>query len=385
MSRRSLVAAMASAVLALGGCALTPERPGFLDDNEAAVYGWLCAAQGTNGFIGLEGQGFDSVYSMSMSAFAHLLHGDVPRAERVFDFFTNAMPREFTGTNVALRGFVQFHRADGTPMMDTIRWVGDNSWLLLALNYYRDRTGSAKYDAMAWAIADWLDDMQDRPGALLSDANDGAIWYGFDGYGTNFIRTKSVEGTLDAWAALRPYAGKEHVRDGIRRFLDTMYHPDEKRLQTGHTWTICDSELHAWAFMALLDKERLPMDFVEKDYELTVVSDVTGQRLTGFAFMPDDMKAGRLEIAPTIEIAAAYYAFGNRAKGDYYLREIEKAMVDSTDHPGTRGFSFVANKSRYPNDPKDLTRPAAHSSSWYLIARRGLNPLQVGTRPVSRR
>lgn len=340
---------------------------------EKEVYAWLCAAQSDGGYIAPEGRDFESVYANSVAAMAFTLKGDSERAERFFDFLQKLMPKEFTGASVRSRGFVQFHKTDGTPLMDSIRWEGDNSWLLLALTYYKEKTGKTKYDDMARAIADWLVDLQDRPGSELSGDNDCGLWYGFDGAGTNFIRTKSIEGNLDAWAALAPYVDKAEARDKLRKYIMSKYHPDEKRLQTGGDWPIIDSELVAWSCMSGIAPDLLAMDYVT-NFLVKVVSETTGRELEGFAFMPDDTKAGRLEVAPTLEIAAAYGVLGDATSRDRWLREIEKTIMDSELYPGTKGFSFIANKTRWPNDPADLRRISPHASAWYILACEGFNP-----------
>lgn len=355
----------------------------FQDEQEKAVYSWLCQAQRANGFISTESHNFDSVYSMAVASMAYMLYGDVNRAERVLDFYAGIMPREFTGPEPSKRGFVQFHLEDGSfSGSDNIRWLGDCSWLLLAINQYRDLTGSHRYDKMAWAVVEWIDDLQDREGNEYCESNDGALWYGFNSQTNELVRTKCNEGMIDAYAALRPYHGTEKLRASIKKYLMTQYDPVGKRLPMNDATAESDSETQAWACMAFLDGKLFPMDYVEKTFKVTVTSEVTGLKLSGFAFMFGDVREGRLEIAPTIEIACAYYTLGRKDRGDFYIREIEKALLDSKEHPGTKGLAFVANKTRWPNDSADLRKPAPHSCAWYLFARKKFNPFQVGRRPA---
>ncbi|MBN1917632.1 MAG: hypothetical protein JW889_06955, partial [Verrucomicrobia bacterium] len=260
---------------------------------------------------------------------------------------------------------------------DSIRWEGDNSWLLLALTFYKEKTGTTNYDHMARAIADWLVDLQDRPGAELSEQNDYGLWYGFDFAGTNFVHTKCIEGNLDAWAALAPYPDKAEARAKLRDYILSKYHPDERRLQLGGDWEIIDSETVAWSCACGIAPDLLALDYAT-NHIVRVTSEITGLELEGFAFMPDDAKAGRLEIAPTIEIASAYQALGKPDEANRWMREIDKTVIESSVYPGTKGFAFVANKTRWPNDPADLRRISPHACSWYIFVCEGFNPFMIG-------
>ncbi len=356
-------------------CATTPQ-PETAGRYEKEVYAWLCAAQSDGGYIAPEGRDFESVYANSVAAMAFTLKGDTERAERFFDFLHKLMPKEFVGPSVRHRGFVQFHKTDGTPLMDSIRWEGDNSWVLLALTYYKEKTGNTKYDDMARAIADWLADLQDRPGAEISEENDYGLWYGFDGYGSNFVHSKNTEGCVDAWAALAAYPDKAEVRENLRKYLLSKCDAEQKYLTlVVGNWRGDNSELDAWACMSGFAPDLLSMDHVT-NFLVHVVSETSGQEMDGFAFMLDDVRDGRLEVAPTLEIAAAYGVLGDAKSRDRWLAEIEKTILDSELYPGTKGFSFIANKTRWPNDPADLRRISPHASAWYVLACEGFNPFK---------
>ena len=183
---------------------------------------------------------------------------------------------------------------------------------------------------------------------------------------------------MDAWAALAAYPDLAAPRDKLRDFILT-YRQAENRIvvQQGNGWAENNSELHAWACLCGIAPDLLSMNYTT-NFLVTVTSEMTGRELTGFAFCIEDVPQGRLEIAPTIEIAATYYALGDDRQGDHWLREVEKAILDSTLYPGTKGFSFIANKTRWPNDPADLKKISPHACAWYVFACEKFNPYLVG-------
>ncbi len=363
-------------VFLFAACPVCSAETRFADNKEKSVYEWFLASQNEDGlFQGAEGVDICSTYQLATAAMVFTLYGDYERAEKIFDYFLSKEEEEFSGSSITQRGFLQMRRpSSGKADWNSYRWVGDNSWLLMALNFYKSKTGTEKYDEMMESIAGWLCDMQDKEGNEIFETGDCGLWYGFTGDGRTMLRAKSSEGNLDAYAALAPFKDKASVRGEIKKFLDTMYIPGEKRLRIGTTVSETDSELQAWAYLVFLDADKYPLEFLEKNYKLSVTADASGREITGFAYMPQDYAEGRLELSCTIEIVAAFRSRGDKEKADYYLAETEKAIIESGYHPGTRGLPGVANQSRWPDDPTDTTGINVHSSAWYLFVRKGFNP-----------
>lgn len=347
---------------------------------EQAVYEWFCKAQRDNGLLErVESVDMCGLYQMALTAMVFTLYGDYNRAEKVFNFYNSKLKEEFAGASASERGFIAFHHADGTPYYDTNRWMADNAWLLMAINYYRSATGSRKYDNMAGEIARWIEDLQDKKGKEYFRQNDLGIWGGFKGEGTatgRFIEYKSTEGCIEAYVALYPYKSKKKLRQEIKKWIDSMYVPQEERLKIGTAVNSTDSELQTRAYLAFLDSSEYPLDYIEKNFKLEVKSEETGKSITGFTYTLEDYAKGRLKIAPTLGVIVAYYVSGDREKGDFYLAEIEKALRESQFYPDTMGMPVVANKTRYPFDPNDVYNISAYPSAWYLFAKRGFNPFQ---------
>ena len=110
---------------------------------DSLVYKWLVNEQLSNGLLeSINGNNFVSLYDNSLAALAFIAKGDILKAEAVFDFFNNHVNSELLhGTG----GFAQFRDRDGFPLSGSGRWLGDNAWLLIALNNYKAKTKSDGY------------------------------------------------------------------------------------------------------------------------------------------------------------------------------------------------------------------------------------------------
>jgi len=189
--------------------------------NAAEVYSWLAQQQGGLGILGnQEDDDFAGLYTNALAALCYIHKGDVEKAEQVFSFFEghlDSVAKQPPG------GFCQFwDAATGQPYLDSDRWIGDNAWLLIALNYHYCTTGNDTFAEMRRTIGEWLVSLQD---------GDGGIWSGFNQDG--LMDWKSTEGNLDCYAALIEYPQeKEEVGQFLREY---MWIPSEGRFRMGST------------------------------------------------------------------------------------------------------------------------------------------------------
>jgi hypothetical protein len=107
------------------GAPVTSENP-----NSAAVYQWFSQMQLANGLVeSTENGNIVSLYDNALAALVFIAKGDRLKAEKLFNFFNGRISSELdAGTG----GFAQFRNAVGIP--NGARWMGDNCWLLIALN-----------------------------------------------------------------------------------------------------------------------------------------------------------------------------------------------------------------------------------------------------------
>jgi hypothetical protein len=104
--------------------------------------------------------GFTTIYKNALAALAFIHENDLELAEGIFDFFKSEYdktpPSEF-------KGFNQFWDANTGDVGEENYWEGDSAFLLIALNYYKEITGSfGKYEEMAEGLMEWLCERADE-------------------------------------------------------------------------------------------------------------------------------------------------------------------------------------------------------------------------------
>jgi cellulose synthase operon protein B len=154
------------------------------------VYKWLEAIQLSNGLLeSSENSNFVSLYDNALAAFAFMAKGDRARAEAIFDFFDHRQANELlTGPG----GFSQFRDRIGNPFGS--RWMGDNAWLLMALNHHASTYNSTQYAGLRMGLENWIRQLQDADGGIRG------------GFTSNNSRIGIVtEGMIDAFNAVPGY------------------------------------------------------------------------------------------------------------------------------------------------------------------------------------
>lgn len=94
---------------------------------------------------------FTTLYKNALAAVVFIHGNDLELAERIFDFFKSKYNKS------SFTRFNQFWDADTGNEGAENHWEGDNAFLLIALNYYKEITGSfGNYDEMAEGLRKWL-------------------------------------------------------------------------------------------------------------------------------------------------------------------------------------------------------------------------------------
>jgi hypothetical protein len=126
---------------------------------------------------------FTTVYKNALAAMVFIHENDLSFAEGIFDFFKSEY-------SVPFNGFPQSWDPERGNATDENYWVGDNAFLLLALNYYKKETGSfGNYEDMAEGLVNWL----------CENASDTII----------------AEGLANMYAALKPFEDSVVCADTI--------------------------------------------------------------------------------------------------------------------------------------------------------------------------
>lgn len=331
-----------------------------------SVYSWLTNMQQANGLLlSSEGGKLVSLYDNALAAMAFTSYGDFGKAEKIFDFFTGRIESELLKSP---GGFGQMRTTDGIPVDNSPhRWLGDNAWLLIALNNYHHAAQNTKYQSLETALTNWITSLQDA---------DGGLWGGYAANGTRI--SKIAEGNIDAFNAVPGY---------------TSFHQKLLAYLKNVRWDQTDKLLIAWAenlkYKYALDLqswgyctfEDFPTDVLSKAsrFKTTQTSTITKKPISGYCF-DEDRDVVWLE--GTGQMAVAFIKAKREKEAQMYLQEMKKNLIKSTSFPGSYALPYSANfGTSYGSDALWTgvnTNSAVSSTVWYLFGMLRFDPLALG-------
>jgi hypothetical protein len=329
---------------------------------ETQIFNWFNAQQLPNGLLeSVENGNIVSLYDNALAALVFLTKNDIAKAEKIFDFFNSRIESEL---KKGVGGFSQLRDRAGVP--NGHRWMGDNAWLLIALNNYKVKTGNAKYDELSSDIGTWLQALQDA---------DGGLFAGYDA-SNNLLNYKVTEGNIDAFNAITGYT------DFHRKLLNYL------KL---NRWDVIDKNLVSWPenppYLYALDVQSWSYLMFE-NYPITALTNAqrflttktatNGAQVTGYCF---DEDKDTVWPEGTGQMALAFGVANMPSEKQFYLSEMEKILVNSPTHPKSSGFPYASNPgTAYGSDllwTGADTKIAISSCAWYLFAKGGFNPFDV--------
>ena len=374
--RKFILLCLVLSLSVLSGCAplcrsvKNEERfsPSFESEGrDVEVYGWLLELQLPNGLLeSTKNSNFVSLYENALAAIVFSVEGDFERAELIFDFFTQRIECEMM---VSPGGFGQFRDRDGFPPDGKPhRWLGDNAWLLIAINNYHRLAGNNKYEKLKCVLEEWI--------VSLKDEADGGIWGGYDQDGKRIL--KSTEGAIDAFNAVNGYSG---FHKDILGFLKTQYW--QSQTKSFLAWKEHEKykyalDLHSWGYCAFKD---MPLELLNNadQYRITKIAAVNNQNITGFCF---DLDLDTIWLEGTGEMVVAYRTAGLNFMAEYYIRELEKMIISVSGNPKRGGIPYTTNKGTHYGEGNLWngveTNPNVAASSWYLLGKWGYDPMEYG-------
>jgi len=324
---------------------------------------WISNMQDENGLLeSSENTDFVSLYDNALATLVFIQEGKLDKAEHILDFFHAKIESEL---NTNSGGFYQFRNGAGENGSRT--WMGDNAWLLIAINHYHEASGNQKYVAMDIALTNWLRSLQDTDGGLKG---------GFNEDGTEI--PKVTEGILTAFNAVKGY---DDFHKNILLYLKTARWNSEENIliawpeNSSYNYAL---DLHSLSYGILENFPETTLEMANR-YKNTQIATVTGNELTGYCF-DDDKDVIWLE--GTAQMSVAYKHAGNILKANELLLELEKTFISSTLTSGAAGLPYTSNPgttfgSNLLWDHADIT-PALSSTAWYLFAKQGYNPFELG-------
>lgn len=335
----------------------------LIPSTERQITNWFENQQLANGLLeSAENSNVVSLYDQALAAMVFMVNNDFTRAERIFDFFNARVTSELQN---GVGGFSQFRDRNG--ISGNYRWMGDNAWLLIALNNYKSLTSNNAYDQMATAIGNWLMSLQDTDGGLFAgyDSND------------NLLDYKVTEGNIDAFNALPGY---------------TTFHEDLLGFLETDRWDDMDNNLMAWPenppYRYALDNQTWSYCMFP-DYPVSALTSadrflttqtatINGVSITGYD-IDEDQDVVFLE--GTGQMVLAFKLAGMQSESDLYLAEMEKILTASSLHTRSGGFPYVSNPGTGYGDvalwAEADTDIALSGGAWYFFGINGFNPFGV--------
>jgi hypothetical protein len=166
-----------------------------------------------------------SIYKNALAAMVFIHENELELAERIFDFFKSKYNKDsFTGFNK------EWNPDTGEKILENGKenhWEGDNAFLLIALNYSKETTGSfGKYAEMAEALRKWLSER----------ANENKI----------------AEGVADMYASLKPFENSVPGMDNVLLQLESEFYAKVKYqdvLDHIERGTLCFSDISGFTYI----------------------------------------------------------------------------------------------------------------------------------------
>jgi hypothetical protein len=333
-----------------------------IDTLDTPVTNWVLGMQHPSGLLeSASYTNFVSLYDNALAVILFVSQNKREQAEMVLDFYESKMQEELTLNG----GFYQFRKTNGSEGERV--WMGDNAWLLIAINHYNKAYTSTKYDTMANYLNTWLRSLQLENGALRGGINQ-------DGSEIPLV----TEGIITAYNAV---SGFDDFHINILEYLKNERWDADNGVFL--SWPENPSYAHAldvYALSAAIFEDISVDALIEADRFYTQQeSTMTGEVLSGYCF-DEDKDVVWLE--GTAQMAVAFNSLGYDTKSHSLLKEVEKSFIQSSTIENAQGIPYVTNSgTSYGNsilwDHADIA-PALSSTIWYQFAKTNFNPFQLG-------
>ncbi len=323
---------------------------------------WVSQMQASSGLLAsTENSDFTSLYDNALAALLFIEQNQKEKVEKIFDYYTAQMNSELQQNG----GFYQFRKSNGSEPERI--WMGDNAWLLIAINHYAAAYGSGKYYSLALKLEQWLRSLQQPDGSLKG---------GINADGTEI--PKVTEGMLMAFNAVKGY---DDFHKNLLSFLDNERWSHDHNLlmawpeNTDYAFALDVIVLSKGILNGMSDDVLFQANRFLNNQTLTM----NGEQITGYCF-DDDKDVIWLE--GTAQMATAFNSIERYDLADKLLLDLEKSLIKSSISSETKGIPYTSNfGSSYGTsllwDHTDIS-PTLSSTIWYTFAKNKFNPLHLG-------
>ncbi len=325
------------------------------------TYDWIRSMQHPNGLMeSAEQTNFVSLYDNALAAILFTRKGELGRAEAIFNHFNGILNSEFHAHG---GGFYQARSV--TANTGQRIWMGDNAWLLLALRYYHQQTGTSTYSGMEQDLEAWLRSLQQEDGRLIGGTEE-------DGRQIPAI----TEGMITAYYAV---SGYDAFHQTLLAYLSANRFDHQERIfLTGsdvprYNYAL---DLHSLGYL-IFNELGAPVLYAADRYLTRQRPTKGGKAVEGYCF---DTDQDVVWLEGTAQMTLAFKEAGDQNQAQRFMDEMNRSFLSSSLTKGTKGLPYTTNEgttfgAAYLWDHADKT-PALSSSIWFQFAELGFNPLQ---------
>jgi hypothetical protein len=376
---------------------LEQERNKSLGKIIDGMYAWITNRQDLEKGLVLSYEGDQDLnevyftYDQSLAAISFMLFNDLPRAEKILDFYLEKVRRGESIYNAY---------CEKGDVFEYTTHSGPNAWLGIAALNYMKQTGNRKYRPIADKVSKFLMRLADEEGGIKGGPID--EWY-------------STEHNLDAFAFFDLFyqvTGKEKyletaekIKGWISKYAYTDYGPPVKR---GKGDATIATDTYAWSVTAfgpgLLSALRMNsnsiLDFAVENCEVSVRFKRNGDEvdIVGFDFAKNrNVARGGVvsgewtsQMILAFEVMADYYRDKDvdkhneyLEKSHFYFQELQKMLITSPSRVGREEPCLpyaslpCVDTGHGWRTPKGRKTGSLSSTAYFLIAYMGYNPLKA--------
>lgn len=308
-----------------------------------------------------------STFNSSLAAMAFIKKGERERAEKILDFYAEAI--DSTSTDSTDQSF--FYKGEPRGFYQQInintykragesedRWIGDMAWLVIAYKHYEERYGNnSQYENVVKAISDLLISNYKVKG------NDcGCIQTGWQNGDKLFDTTCHNEGNIGCYAALK-VCGKLDTANLIKKWLIKNLVEDSQPL-----------DHYTWRSLAFENSDDSLIMIPEFDFRYRKKLYTQIDSFFGIYSFPD-INVNNTWTEGIGHMACTQYYCGNTERGNFYSNQFDPLLLQYVLHGRTiKTLPYAFNKKGEYSEI-DTTIGAVSSTVWYIFAKNKFNPL----------
>ena len=322
---------------------------------------WLGSVQLSNGLLETSyNSNVVSLYDNALAALVFIETEEYERARLLFTFFNDRLQTEMLSGN---GGFFQFRNASGQPQGN--RWLGDNAWLLIALNNYAHSTGDMQFQPMQMALQQWIINQQDT---------DGSLWGGTDITGA--FLPKVTEAMIDAFNAVPGYLS---FHENLLGYLeaDRWDAPEQLLVSWPGSNYYYALDNFSWGYCTF---EGLPMGVLDAADRFKTVQfhALSADSIGGYCF-DEDRDAVWAE--GSAQMAVAFIKAGRISEANAVLHELQKMATAQVQFSGAVGLPYASNVGTHYGGGALWSgadeQPCTAANTWFIMACHQFDPMQL--------